>query len=40
MGNIIGIVIVIVFGGLGVVFWMWIIVIIGLVLSFVESIFV
>lgn len=40
MGNIMGIVIVIVFGGSGVIFWMWIIVIIGLVLSFVESILV
>lgn len=40
IGNIIGIVIVIVFGGLGVIFWMWIIVVIGLVLSFVESMFV
>lgn len=40
IGNIIGIVIVIVLGGFGVVFWMWIIFIISLVFSFVESILV
>lgn len=40
IGNIVGVVIVIVLGGLGVVFWMWVIVFIGVVSVFIEVILV
>lgn len=40
IGNLVGVVIVILVGGLGVVFWMWLIVVIGGVFVFVESILV
>lgn len=40
MGNMVGVVVVFYLGGVGVIFWMWFIVLIGMVISFVESIFV
>lgn len=40
IGNLIGVVLVIVIGGSGVVFWMWVVVVVGMVLSFVESMLV
>lgn len=40
VGNVVGVVIVIVIGGLGVVFWMWVIVFLGMSLVFVELFFV
>lgn len=40
IGNIVGVVIVVVFGGLGVVFWMWVVVFLGVGLVYVELIFV
>lgn len=40
IGNLVGVVMVIVIGGLGVIFWMWIIVLLGVLSVFVEFIFV
>lgn len=40
MGNIVGVVIVVIIGGFGVIFWMWIIVLFGMVIKYVEVIFV
>lgn len=40
IGNIVGVVIVICLGGLGVFFWMWVMVFFGMVFKFVECIFV
>lgn len=40
MGNIVGVVIVCVFGGLGVVFWMWMIVLFGMVIKYGEGVLV
>lgn len=39
-GNIVGVVVVIGFGGLGVVFWMWMVVFFGVVIVYVEFILV
>lgn len=38
MGNLVGVVVVIFLGGLGVIFWMWMIVLLGMVMGFVESV--
>lgn len=40
VGNIVGVGIVVIFGGLGVVFWMWVIVLVGMFSSFFECILV
>lgn len=40
IGNFVGVVIVVVVGGLGVLFWMWIIVFLGVVISLIENILV
>lgn len=40
IGNIVGVVIVIKFGGLGVLFWMWFVVLFGMVIKYVECLFV
>lgn len=40
MGNIVGVVIVIYLGGFGVFFWMWLIVLFGMVIKYVEGLFV
>lgn len=39
-GNLVGVVLVIIVGGFGVVFWMWVVVFIGMVILFVECFFV
>lgn len=38
MGNLVGVVVVIFLGGVGVIFWMWMIVFLGMVIGFVESV--
>lgn len=38
--NIVGVFVVIMFGGFGVVFWMWFIVLFVMVIKFFESVFV
>lgn len=40
MGNMVGVVVVLIVGGFGVIFWMWLIVMLGMVIFFVESILV
>lgn len=40
IGNIVGVVMVIFFGGLGVLFWMWCIVLVGMVIKFFEVVLV
>lgn len=40
IGNIVGVVIVIKVGGFGVFFWMWIVVFFGMVIKYLEGVFV
>lgn len=40
IGNIVGVVMVIKFGGLGVLFWMWVVVFFGMVIKYVEGLLV
>lgn len=40
IGNIVGVVVVLMVGGLGVIFWMWMIVLVGMLFVFVEVMFV
>lgn len=39
IGNFVGVVVVILLGGVGSIFWMWVIVFLGMVIGFVESVF-
>lgn len=40
IGNIVGVVVVIYLGGVGVVFWMWVVVLVGMVMVYFESVLV